>query len=528
MNSQPDYFKTGWTGGRNPWAIALVVTMATFMEILDSSIANVSLPHIAGNLSVSQDESTWVLTSYLVSNAIVLPISGWVASKIGRKRFYMTCVALFTISSFLCGIAPSLGWLIFFRIVQGAGGGGLGPSEQAILADTFPPAKRGMAFAIYGMAVVMAPAIGPTLGGFITDNFSWRWVFFINIPVGILSLVLSNRMVTDPPHLKVMKERSGSIDFVGLALITIGLGSLEVVLDKGQEDDWFQSQFIVGFSVVAAVALTAFVLWELRVKHPIVDLRLLKSRNFAAANIMMLSLGGALYGTTVLLPLYMQSVMHYSAMQAGMALSPGGVLIICLLPIVGTLVSRVDARYMIAFGFCLLSASLFYMTTHLYEGVDFKTAVSLRLYQSVGMAFLWVPINTLVFSGVPPQKNNQASGMVNLSRNMGGDIGIAFVTTFIARRSQFHQNNLSSYTNPYNPTFLQRLNGIAVGMQRTGTSSADATKRALASVYNQTVQAATTLAYLDVLKVLAVVTACMVPLLFLTQKVKPGAAPAAH
>jgi DHA2 family multidrug resistance protein len=527
-DAKPAYFTTGWTGGHNPWAIALVVTMATFMEVLDTSIANVSLPHIAGDLSVSQDESTWVLTSYLVSNAIVLPISGWIASKVGRKRFYMTCVALFTISSFLCGIAPSLGALIFFRILQGIGGGGLGPSEQSILADTFPPAKRGMAFAIYGMAVVLAPAIGPTLGGFITDNFSWRWVFFINVPVGMLSLFLSNRMVTDPPHLKLAKERSGGIDFVGLALIIIGLGCLEVVLDKGQEDDWFNSSFITGFSIVAATALTSFILWELRVKNPVVDVRMLKSRNFAAANVMMLTLGISLYGSTVLLPTYMQTIMHYTAMQSGMALSPGGFLIICMLPMVGMLISRVDPRYMIAFGFVVLSASLFYMTSHLYEGIDFREAVFLRMFQSVGMAFLFVPINTLSYAGVPLEKNNQVSGMVNLSRNMGGDIGIAFVTTFIARRSQFHQANLSSYTNNYNPAFTAKLGAIARGMEHAGATSVDAAKRATAALYGQLVQQATTLAYLDTLRVLAFATALMIPLLLLTQKGKAGGAPMGH
>jgi DHA2 family multidrug resistance protein len=320
----PSYAATGWTGGRNPWAIALVVTLATFMEVLDTSIANVSLPHIAGNLSVSQDESTWVLTSYLVSNAIVLPVSGWIATKMGRKRFYMTCVAIFTVSSFLCGMAPTLGSLVFFRILQGVEGGGLAPSEQAILADTFPPAKRGMAMAVYGMAVVLAPAIGPTLGGFITDNFSWRWVFFINVPVGIASLMLSNRMVTDPPHLKQARERAGGIDWIGLGLVATGLGCLEVVLDKGQEEDWFHSSFITGFSLVAVVALVSFVVWELNHENPIVDLKMFQRRSFAVANMLMLMLGVALFGSTVLLPQYLQVLMGYTAQQAGMALSPGG------------------------------------------------------------------------------------------------------------------------------------------------------------------------------------------------------------
>jgi DHA2 family multidrug resistance protein len=523
---RPAYFTTGWTGGRNPWAIALVVTMATFMEILDTSIANVSLPHIAGNLSVGLDESTWVLTSYLVSNAVVLPISGWIASKVGRKRFYMTCVALFTTSSFLCGIAPNLGMLIFFRILQGVGGGGLGPSEQAILADTFPPQKRGMAFAVYGMAVVLAPAIGPTLGGLITDHYSWRWIFFINVPVGIISLLLTNRVVSDPPHLKQL--RAGRIDYIGLGLITIGLGSLEVVLDKGQEEDWFHSSFIVVFSIIAAIALIAFVVQEFRHENPVVDVRMFRNRNFATAQMMMLVLGASLFGSTVLLPQYLQVLMGYTAELAGMALSPGGFAVILLLPLVGKLVSRVDPRYLIGFGFSVLSVSMFYMVHHLYQGIDFRTAVELRVFQSVGLAFLFVPINTLVYAGIPPQKNNAVSGIVNLSRNMGGDIGIAFVTTFIARRAQFHQSRLVAHTSSYDQAFTAQLAALARALERTGAGAADVTRQALAIVYRQLLGQATTLAFLDALEVLAIAAACMVPLLLLTRRPPRAAAPAAH
>jgi MFS transporter, DHA2 family, multidrug resistance protein len=528
VEARPEYFATGWTGGHNPWAIALVVTLATFMEVLDTSIANVSLPHIAGNLSATQDESTWVLTSYLVSNAIVLPMSGWMASKVGRKRFYMSCVALFTLSSFLCGLAPNLGILVACRILQGIGGGGLGPSEQSILADTFPPAKRGMAFAVYGMAVVLAPAIGPTLGGYITDNFSWRWVFFINVPVGIVSLFLANRMVTDPPHLAKLKERTKGIDVVGLGLLVVGLGALEMVFDKGQEDDWFHSSFIVGTSIVAVVALVSFVAWEWQQENPIVDVRLYKNRNFAAANVMMLTLGMALYGTTVLLPQYLQVLMGYTAQQAGMALSPGGLVVIMLLPFVGTMISKVDARFMIAFGFFVVSASMFFMASHLYQGMDFKTAVELRVFQSVGLAFLFVPINTLVYADIPPEKNNAVSGIVNLSRNMGGDIGIAMVTTLIARRSQVHQSTLSSHTTGFDQAFTARLRAIAAGLEHSGASSVDATKRATAIMYRQLLGQATTLAYLDVLKILGYAVALMIPLLLLTRKARPQGAPAAH
>ncbi|HVZ89343.1 MAG TPA: DHA2 family efflux MFS transporter permease subunit [Polyangia bacterium] len=524
--ARPAYFATGWTNGHNPWVIALVVTMATFMEVLDTSIANVSLPHIAGNLSVSQDEGTWVLTSYLVSNAVILPISGWIASKVGRKRFYMTCVMLFTGSSFLCGIAPSLGTLIFFRVLQGLGGGGLGPSEQAILADTFPPAKRGMAFAVYGMAVVLAPAIGPTLGGFITDHFNWRWIFFINVPVGLLSLTLTQRVVSDPPHMVAAKEKTGGIDYIGLSLIAVGLGALEIVLDKGQEDEWFASPFILGASVIAAIALISFVVWESKQEHPVVDVKMFKNRTFAAANVMMLTLGIALFGSTVLLPQYLQVLMGYTAQQSGMALSPGGFVVIALLPFVGFLVSRVDSRYMIAFGFMMLSASLFYMTRHLYEGIDFRTAIQLRVIQSIGLPFLFIPINTLVYAGVAPEKNNAVSGIVNLSRNMGGDIGIAAVTTLIARRSQFHQSTLVTKASNFDPSFTLRIQGLAQAFERAGASAADASHKALAVVYFQIQQQAATLSFIDALKMLAVVTGLMIPLLFFTQKSRPGAAPA--
>ena len=332
----------GWHPAHNPWAIALTVTIATFMEVMDTSIANVALPHIAGGLSAGQDESTWVLTSYLVSNAVVLPMSAWFSERFGRKRFYMSCVALFTASSFLCGLAPSLGFLVFFRILQGVGGGGLGPSEQAILADTFPPAKRGMAFAVYGMAVVLAPAIGPTLGGWITDNFSWRWIFYVNIPFGLLSLFLTSFMVRDPPHLVKAKQESKChpIDFAGMVLIGTGLGAFQIVLDKGERDDWFSSSFITSLTIIACVALLSFVLWEWNHKHAIVNLHLLRNPNFAVANLLMLTLGATLYGSTVLIPLFLQTQLGYSAQLAGEVLSPGGFLILVFMPIVGFLISR--------------------------------------------------------------------------------------------------------------------------------------------------------------------------------------------
>jgi MFS transporter, DHA2 family, multidrug resistance protein len=381
----------------NPWIIALAVTLATFMEVLDTSIANVSLPHIAGGLSAGQDEATWVLTSYLVSNAVILPMSGWFSSVIGRKRFYMSCVAVFTVSSFFCGLAPNLGMLIFFRVVQGLGGGGLQPSEQSILADTFPPAKRGMAFAVYGMAVVVAPAIGPTLGGWITDNYSWRWIFYINIPIGIISLLLTSRLITDPPHLRGKKREGLNIDYIGLSLLAIGLGALQVVLDKGQREDWFESSFIISLTAIAVVALITVIFWEWNHDHPIIELKLFRDRSFALGNAMMFMLGFVLWGSTLLIPLFVQTLLGYPAEQAGLALMPGGLLIIACLPVVGYLLSKYDPRKMLLFGLTLLAVAVFHMTSFdLY--MDFRTVVIARMIQGAGMAFLFVPINTVAYS----------------------------------------------------------------------------------------------------------------------------------
>jgi DHA2 family multidrug resistance protein len=523
---RPAYFDTGWTNGRNPWAIALVVSMATFMEVLDTSIANVSLPHIAGDLSVTQDESTWILTSYLVANAVVLPISGWLATRMGRKRFYMMCVALFVGSSFLCGIAPTLGSLIFFRVLQGLGGGGLAPSEQAILVDTFPPAKRGGAMALYGMAVVLAPALGPTLGGFITDHLSWRWIFFINVPIGVLSLWLTSWMVSDPPHLGEMRSKVGGIDYVGLGLISLGLGCFEFVLDKGEEDDWFNSSSITAFAIVAAACLVAFVVWEWRQEHPVVDIRMFKRRTFAASAGLMLFTGMLLYAPTVLLPAFEQLLMGYTAEQAGETMSPGGFSMLLYMPLAGALVARVDPRKLVAFGAALLSVSLFYMASHLYVGVDFRTALLLRLYQMAGFGFLFVPINTLVYAGVPPERNNAVAGIMNLGRNLGGSIGIALATTLIARRSQVHQGDLTRHTDNFSPAFVARLHGVASAIEHSGSSSVEATKKALSIIYGQVRLQATELAYLDAFRFLAVAALCMLPLLLLAKAPPRGGAPA--
>lgn len=518
-----------WEPKFSPWAIAMTVTLATFMEVLDTSIANVSLPHIAGGLSASFDEATWILTSYLVSNAVVLPLSGWLSDRIGRKRFYMTCVALFTASSFLCGLAPSLPLLVFFRVLQGIGGGGLAPSEQAILADTFEPKKRGMAFAVYGMAVVLAPAIGPTLGGYITDHYSWRWIFYLNVPVGILSLLLTQRMVEDPPHLVAARHRSKGkpIDFVGFVLIAIGVSTLQFVLDKGQEDDWFGSHLILAFAVIAAITLVTFIVWEWRHEHPIVNLRLFKLRTFAVSATLMFVLGVALYGTTVLIPQFLQELLGWTAETAGFVLTPGAFTIILLLPLVGFLVSRVDARYLITIGFVSTGAAMLYMSK-IYLGIDLHTAILFRVYQCLGLAFLFIPINTVSYNGVALEDNNQVSGIINLMRNLGGSVGISVVTAMISRLAQVHHNFLAAHITASNPIYREYAAEVASRMAHSSLGPAVAQQSVLAAIAMEVERQAQALAYVDTIWYLGALCLGLIPLVFLMKKAKPGRASMGH
>ena len=510
----------------NPWIIALTVTLATFMEVLDTSVANVSLPHIAGSLSASVDESTWVLTSYLVSNAIVLPMSGWFSSLIGRKHFYMSCVAIFTLSSLMCGLSTSLPMLIFFRVLQGAGGGGLQPSEQAILADTFPPKQRGMAFAVYGMAVVLAPAIGPTLGGWITDNFEWRWIFFINIPVGLLSLLLTQRLIEDPPYLK-KEKKNRRIDYIGLGLLAVGLGFLQVVLDKGERDDWLSSHFILITTIVSLSALVALVIWEWHHDDPIIDLHLFKDRSFAIGNFLMFMVGFALLSSTVLLPLFMQTILGYTAEQAGLALMPGGFAILMAMPLIGFLLSKYDARWLLVFGLSLLSFALFFMT-RFDPQIDFKAAALARVLQGLGLSCLFVPINTAAYAFLPKEKNNAASGLINLGRNIGGSLGISVVTTMLSRRMQFHQARLTGMASAGNAWFETTLHSLIHKFIAHGASLAQATQQAYAVIANMINQQAMMLAYIDDFWLVGWCVVVMIPLVFLMKKVKPGGPMAVH
>jgi DHA2 family multidrug resistance protein len=529
---------TVWKPRRNQWVIALTVTLATFMEVLDTSIANVALPHIAGGLGASQDEATWVLTSYLVANAVILPASAYFTTFIGRKKFYMICVALFGISSAMCGLAPSLPLLILFRVLQGVGGGGLAPSEQAILADTFKPEQRGQAFALYGLAVVFAPAIGPTLGGWITDNFDWRWIFFINVPVALLSLFLTSRIVEDPPHIlqevKKTQKEGLKLDFVGFALLAMGFGSLEFVLDKGQEDDWFGSRLITSFLVMCVISLVSLVAWELyqiqRKKRPILDLTLFKHRNFAVSFVLMGILGTVLFGTTVLIPQFVQSLLGYTAQLAGLVISPGGLMVMLMMPIVGFLVSRVDPRWMIVYGFGISSAALFTMLD-LDTGASFSHIAWLRVFQASGLAFLFIPINTLSYNGIPGNKNNDVSGLTNLARNIGGSVGTAFVVTMLARRQQFHQERLGAAAGLGSLNLQTRVSLLGQYLvQHGGNTSSLAQGKALAqgNLYQQLLGQSTMLGYLDVIKMLAIAMMLAIPLAFLMQRPKKGAGPVGH
>jgi DHA2 family multidrug resistance protein len=510
----------------SPWAIAPVVALAAFMEVLDISIANVALQHIAGSLSASQDESTWVLTSYLVTNAIVLPISGWLSEVFGRKRFFTACIIGFTATSLLCGLAPSLMMLVVFRAMQGFAGGGLQPVSQAILADSFPPEKRGMAFAMYGLAVVFAPAIGPTLGGWITDQASWRWVFLINVPVGILLVVLVKAMVHDVPGAEEKrKERLKQgvhVDYVGFGLLALGLGGLQVVLDKGEREDWFSSHFILLLSLVMAFSLVAFVVRELRAKEPIVDLRLLGNRNFAVANILMFILGFVLLGSTELIPQFVQTSMGYSATDAGLVLSPGGMALVFIMPIMGKLVTRVDARWLIMFGLALSGVSLLYMTNFDLQ-VDYGTIAIARLFQALGLAFLFIPINTAAYVGIPREKTNMGTALVNLSRNLGGSVGISLIQTVFARRAQFHQAVLTEHVTSFSPSSASLLSSLTSHFQNVPGQAVDAATRAQAAFYGLVQQQAVMLSFIDIFKLMAIAFLVAIPIVMLMNKREAGA-----
>lgn len=502
----------------NPWIIATAVTLGTFMEVLDTSIANVALPHIGGSLSASSEESTWVLTSYLVANAVVLPLSGWLSSVLGRKRFYMGCMAIFVASSMLCGMATSLGMLIFFRVLQGLGGGGLQPSVQAILADTFPLEKRGMAMAVYTMTILVAPVLGPTLGGWITDSFSWRWIFYINVPVGLTGLALTGLVLRDPEYItekRTQIQKTGlRIDYLGISLLSLGLATLEIMLDKGQELDWFSSRFILVLGVIAFAALVSAVIWELRHPEPIVNLRLLGERNFAVCLMITFGLYAMLYATTVMLPQLLQSLMGYSATNAGLVLSPAGLVTMLEVPIVGFLLTkRADPRWMIALGLVFVATASFWMSTLNLE-VGPGNVIWPRVLQVLGAGMIGVPLSTIIFRYLPREQSGNAASLYALTRNEASSVGVALVTTLLQRGSQEHQVFLASHISQYNPLAMERSSQFGAAL-RQGLSIGD---QGWAALYATVQKQAAMLAYLDNFRRFGFVTLLIVPLVLLLKR----------
>ncbi|RJR33071.1 MAG: DHA2 family efflux MFS transporter permease subunit [Deltaproteobacteria bacterium] len=499
----------------NKWLITIAVMAGTFMEIIDTTVVNVALPQMAGSLSAGVDEATWVLTSYLVSNAIVLPITGWLSAWFGRKRFLMICLALFTFASMLCGSAPSLGSLIFFRIFQGIGGGALQPISQAILLETFPVRERGMAMAIWGLGVVIAPIIGPMLGGWITDNLSWRWAFYINLPIGLISLAMTALFIFDPEYIK--KQKAGSIDYWGLGLLIVGLGALQIVLDKGEREDWFSSAFIVRLAVISAAALILLIWRELKTEHPVVDLRLFKERNYTAGVTIMFFFGFVLYGSIMLLPLFLQTLMGYDATLAGTSLAWGGVGSLLIMPIVGRLTMVVDSRWLVGLGL-VINAVAVYLMSLFNTQVDFYTATWPRFIQGFGLGTTFVSLTTLTMSRVSQEKMGNATGIFNLMRNLGGSFGIAAATTLLARRSQFHQSRLVERLNPLNLPFNE-------WMERTGNLLGLGpdwnlwdSPLPLAGLYREVQRQAQMLAFCDDYWFFTVVFIVLLPLVFLMRR----------
>lgn len=504
--------------GLNPWLVAIVVSIATFMEVLDTSIANVALPHIGGNLGAGQNESTWVLTSYLVANAIIIPISGWLSSIVGRKRFYMWCVALFTVSSFLCGVAPSLGFLLVCRVLQGIGGGGLAPSEQAMLADTFPGKYFGQAFAIYGLSVVVAPAIGPFLGGWITDTISWRWIFLLNVPFGILSLILTALVVQDPPSVveATKKERAGGVrvDYTGFAFAAVAFGALQVVLDRGQEEDWLGSSFIATMSAISVASMIGMIVWEtLVVDNPIVDLPLMSHGSFSVSLGLQFMLGFVFNATTVMIPQFVQQILGYNATNAGLILLPGGLALMFMMPIGGTLVAKVQPKYMMCVGLFITAAAMYHFTGY-HSSVTFWNVAWIRIIQCIGLPLIFIPVNTIAYSHLPPGKSNNASALMNLMRNLGGSVGISLAATLLTRHAQVHQNYIAAKVSRAYQPFVDFIN-----------ASGGFTRKNVMAFYNVVQLQATVLSYIDVFEIFIVGTLIVAALVLLLRPVKLGDGP---
>ncbi len=511
--------RASWRPSVNPWLIALVVTLPTFMEVLDTTIVNVALPHIAGTLSASTDDATWSLTSYLVANGIVLPISGWLGSVFGRKRYFLICIGMFSLCSLLCGLATSLPELIAFRVAQGFFGGGLQPNQQSILLDNFEPAKRGTAFSITAIATIVAPILGPTLGGWITDNYSWRWVFLINVPAGILAFLAVARLVEDPPWSKAQKGRK--IDGIGLSLIAIGLGCMQIVLDRGEDADWLASPFIRTFAVITVIALVGAVLWLRKASHPVVNIRVLADRNFALGSMMIFGMAMVLYSSAVLLPQLAQTQLGYTATWAGLILSPGTVLTLLLIPVVLRLMKRVQSRFLIAFGFAALAAALLFAST-LDPAVDFRTLAWMRTAQTGALAFLFVPISTTAYATLAPHLNGDAASLYTMFRNIGGSVGIALSTACVNEHTQSHMAYLTNHLTPFDRPFAEALQSHAATLMAQGVATSLQLSTAAGQLYRTLQSQAAIMAYVDTFQIAAVLALLLVPLALLTKAAKTG------
>ena len=514
-----------WHPRHNPWLIAVGVMLATFMEVLDTSIANIALPHIAGSLSATTDEATWVLTSYLVSNAIILPMTGWLANYFGRKRLLIMCIGFFTAASALCGAAPTLPLLVVARILQGIGGGAMVPIAQAVLLESFPVQKRGVAMAAFAQGVVVAPILGPTLGGWITDNYSWRWIFYVNLPIGFLAMFMAQWLVEDPPYIK--RNKHATIDYIGFGLLCVGLGALQITLDKGQEADWFGSAWIRWMTIISVLALIAFVVWEFTVKHPLVDLHVFRNRNFAVGVFLMMILAGILYGTTAGLPLFMQTLMGYPALQSGLTQSPRGVAAFITTFIVGRIVGKIRNRYLLVFGFSLLAYSSWRLSSINLQ-VSAASVIWPSVLNGIAISFIFVPLTTATMSQLKQNQIGNASGFYNLMRNLGGSVGIAFVTTMLARGAQKHQALMVEHMTATDPAFTAQLAAAKHALARQADPVA-ATSQAYDILY-QTLDAQAHLwAFVDNFRFFCLAALCCIPLAFLFKKAqRPAAKVSAH
>ena len=510
----------GWKPRYNPWLIAVAVTLAAFMEILDTTIVNVALPYIAGTLAASSDEATYALTAYLVANGIVLTIAGWLSDTIGRKRYFLICLGAFTVCSFLCGISSSLAELVVFRLFQGFFGGGLQPNQQAIILDTFPPAKRGAAFAVTAIATIVAPVLGPTLGGYLIERLDWRWIFFVNIPFGIVAVFANFILVEDPPWEKEkQKKKSKGIDYIGLALITLGLGCMQIMIDRGEDDDWFGSSFIVIMAVLAFIGIFGAICWLLTAKKPIIDLEVFKDRNFAMGCVLIGAMGMILYASAVLIPQFSQQQLGYTALLSGLILSPGGIVVIILIPIVGQLMKVLQTRWIVMIGFTIMGFALIY-SSNLVPDINYGTLVLMRSFQTAALGFLFVPISTIAYLTLPQTMRSDGAALFSMFRNVGGAIGISLATALVTERRQADQAHLSGFMTPLNQGYNMLVQQTEQSLRTLGRAADAVHNQAVSHTYQTYLNQAAVLAYNNVFQYSAVVAFCVVPLCFFISKKK--------